>query len=145
MSLRDEISEGMRQALRRGDKGRLSVLRMLLSELKVAETSGKEFDEVAVVKSYAKRVRKTAGEYRGLNLPEEAAKAEAELVVVEEFLPRQMEPSEIEKIITQIIEENCCGPRDLGRVMKTLMSTHGDEVDGRLAGEIARQKLAERG
>lgn len=145
MSLTDEISRAMRQSLRSGDKKRLLVLRMLLSELKVAETSGRQFDELAVVKSYAKKLRKTAEEYRGLNLPEETSRFEADLAVVEEFLPSQLDPSEVERIITEIIEQNGYGPRDLGLVMKAVMAAHGDAVDGRVAQGIARRTLSERG
>ena len=139
------MTGGVQRAMRGGDKERLSVLRMLLSELKVAETSGREFDEPAVVKSYAKKLRNAAEQYRGLDLPEEARKAEAELAIVEEFMPRQMAPSEVEKLVRQIVEENDYGPRDLGRVMKAVMGAHGDEVDGRLVQEIARTALAAQG
>lgn len=142
MSLRDTLTEGVQRAMRGGDKERLSVLRMLLSELQVAEASGREFEESAVVKSYAKKLRNTADQYKELNLPNEARKAEAELAIVEEFMPRQMEPSEVEGIVARIIEENDYGPRDLGRVMKAVMAAHGDRVDGRLVQEIARNRLA---
>jgi uncharacterized protein YqeY len=145
MSLRDELSEGIQRALRGSDKQRLSVLRMLLSELEIAETSGGEVDESAVVRSYARKLRKTADQYKELNLPDEARKAETELAIVEELMPRQMEPSEVEVIVARIIEENDYGPRDLGRVMKAVMAAHGDSVDGRLVQEIAQNRLAEQG
>ena len=144
MSLRDELTEGVQRAMRGRDKERLSVLRMLLTEFQVAETSGREVDEAAVVRSYAKKLRKVADQYKELNLPDEACKAEAELAIVEEFMPRQMEPSEVEAIVARIIEENDYGPRDLGRVMKAVMAEHGDRVDGRQVQEIARNRLAER-
>ena len=143
MSLREQLSEEMKQALRSGDKKRLSVLRMMLSELKVAQASGKEFDEVTVVRAYGKKLRKAADEYKGLNLADKAAEIEAELAVVEQFMPAQMDASEVEKLVAQVIEEKTYGPRDIGRVMKAVMGTHGDQVDGRLVQEIARRKLAE--
>jgi hypothetical protein len=144
MGLRDRITESMKAALRAGDKKRLSVLRMVLSELKVADASGKEVDELAVVKAYAKKLRKTADEYSALNLTERAREALGEAVVVEEFLPKQMDTPEIEKLIGELIEKDNLGPDDVGRLMKTFMSEHGASADGRLVQQIARQKLAQR-
>ena len=144
MGLRDRITESMKAALRAGDKKRLSVLRMVLSELKVADASGKEVDELAVVKAYAKKLRKTADEYSALNLTERAREALGEAVVVEEFLPKQMDTPEIEKLIGELIEKDNLGPDDVGRLMKAFMSEHGASADGRLVQQIARQKLAQR-
>ncbi len=117
---------------------------MLLSELKVAEASGEDFDETAVVKSYAKKLRKSASEYEKLNHPEKAEELLAELKVVEEFLPAQLSASEIEALVSRLLEQNDYGPRDLGRLMKAVMGEHGDRVDGGLVQQIAARKLSER-
>jgi len=145
MAVREQIAEGIKTTLRAGDKKRLSVLRMLLAELKVADASGKEFDELAVVRSYAKRLRKACEEYKNLNLAGRAEEIQLELAIVEEFLPRLMDAAELEQLVDQLIADNNWGPRDLGRVMKAVMSLHGERVDGQLVQQIARQKLAERG
>jgi len=143
MSLQDKLGEQMKAAMRERDKVRLGVLRMVLSELKVAEASGHEFDELSVVKSYAKKLRGAAEEYERLNRADKAQEALAELSIVEEFLPRQMERAEVEKIVGQIIEQNGYGLRDLGKIMKAVMGEHGDRADGRLVQQIAREKLSE--
>jgi len=145
MSLQERIADGLKDALRSGDKTRLGVLRMLLSELKVARASGKEVDEVAVVKAYAGILRKSAEQYRRLNLPDQEGALLAELAVAEQFLPRQMGRDEIEALVVELIEQNGYGSRDLGRLMKTVMSTHGDRVEGRLVQQIARERLSDRG
>jgi hypothetical protein len=145
MSLREQIGSSIQDCVRRGDKMRLSVLRMLLAEIEVAGASGTEFDEVAVVKAYAKKLARSADEYQRLNRPDKAAELMAERQVVEEFLPAQMSPSEVEELVQRLIEENNFGPRDLGRLMKTIMSSYADRVDGRLVQQTAVRKLAEMG
>lgn len=144
MSIGDELAEQMKQALRGRRKDRLRALRLLRAELQVAETSGEEFKEVDVVKSFARKLRKSAEEYDRLGLAERAEALRAELHTVEEFLPEQMSRAELAELIANLIRENDYGPRDIGMVMKAVMSRHGDVVDGRLARQLAMEELAGR-
>lgn len=143
MSIRDELREQIKQALKAGQRDRLRALRLLKAELEVAETSGEEFDEVSVVKSFAKSLRRSAEEYEELERADRARELWDELEVVEQFLPPQMDEQELEQLIGAMVEQNDYGPRDIGKVMKAVMSEHGDTVDGRLAQQIARRKLEE--
>jgi hypothetical protein len=144
MTIRERLSEEMRRALKAGRKERLRVLRMLRSELQVAETSGRDFDEIDVIKSYARTLQDSAEEYEELDRPEQAEKARRDLEVVQEFLPTPMSRGELEELIQTLVDEHDYVPRDLGKVMKAVMSEHGDRVDGRLAQEIVREKLSAR-
>lgn len=144
MSIGAELAEQMKQALRGRRKDRLRALRLLRAELQVAETSGEEFNEVDVVKSFARKLRKSAEEYDRLGLPERAEALRAELHTVEEFLPEQMSRAELAELIANLIRENDYGPRDIGIVMKAVMSRHGDVVDGRVARQLAMEELAGR-
>ena len=144
MGIQEAVSEQMKQALKAGEKDRLRVLRMLKTELQVAERSGREVDEVSVVKSYANTLRKNAEEYEELGREEQARSVRQDLEVVREFLPRQMSQAELEELIEGIIEQQDLGPGDIGAVMKAVMSKHRDTVDGRKARQIAQQKLSER-
>jgi uncharacterized protein YqeY len=131
--------------MKAGDTARVRALRKLAAELQVAATSGRRFDEVAVIKSYAGALRASAEEYEQLGVEDRAEAVRAELAVVEEFLPAQMSRPEIEELVGRIIGENQYGPRDLGKVMKAVMSGHGDVVDGRTASEVARELLSRSG
>jgi len=145
MSLQDKISENAKQALRAGDKKRLSALRMMLSELGAVRASGKEFDEVAVLQSHAKKLRNAADEYKRLNVGGKVEELLAEVAVVEEFLPRRMTEQEIEAAVDRAIaENNIAGPKDLGRLMKAVMGQYGGQVDGRAVNAIAQKKLSAR-
>ena len=144
MNIEETIREQAKVALKARQKQRLAVLRMLLSELKVAELSGAEYDELQVVKAYAKKLRKNVAEYENLNLPDRAEESRAELAIVGEFLPQQMGREQIEALVETAVKEHDYGPGDLGRLMKQIISEHGDSVDGRLVHQIAREKLSER-
>jgi hypothetical protein len=137
-----ELAEQMKQALKAGRRERLGALRMLKSELEVAQASGRDYDPVQVVRSHAGTLRKSAEEYEELGLKERAEALRGQLAVVEEFLPEQMGREQLEELIDGLIRDNEYGPGDVGRLMGELMGRHGDVVDGRLANEIARQKLA---
>ena len=143
MSIRDDVAERLKKAMKAGDKQTVGVLRMLLSELKVAERSGSDYDEMDVIQSYAKTLRKNVKEYEDLDREDKAEESRQELAVVEEFLPEQMNREKIEELVEQIVEENDYGPRDLGKVMKQVMSQHGDQVDGNVVQQVAQDKLAD--
>jgi hypothetical protein len=144
VNLGEALAEQLKQALKQGLKDRVRALRMLKAELEVAETSGTEFKEVDVVKSYARKLRESLEEYQRLGVPDRASLMEAELRVVEEFLPRQMTRQEVESVVAALIVEGGYGPGDFGKVMKAVMSRHGDAVEGRLVQEVVRLQLAGR-
>ncbi len=141
MTIQQTISEQMKEALRSGEKERLRVLRLLKTELQVAERSGQEFDEVAVLRSYANSLRKAADEYEARGRPEMADAIRQDVRTVEEFLPRQMPAADLEALIASLIEREGFGPGDVGKVMRSLMAEHAGQVDGRLAQQIARRLL----
>jgi len=143
VSIRDEVNDRLKKAMKSGDRDEVSVLRMLLSELKVAERSGSDYNEMDVVQSYAKRLRKNVQEYEDLELEDQAEEARRELSVVEEFMPEQMDRGEIEELVSELVDDNDYGPRDLGKVMKQVMSEYGDRVEGDLVRQIAEEKLSE--
>jgi uncharacterized protein YqeY len=144
VSLRDKLAAEMKKALKGGQKARLSAMRLLKAELEVAEASGKAFSEVDVARSYAKKLHKVAEEYAQLGVADRAQAARADAQVVEEFLPPQMGRPELERLIADLISQNQYGQRDLGKVMKEVMSRHGDVVDGQTVREIATQQLSQR-
>jgi len=144
VSLRDKLAAEMKKALKGGQKARLSAMRLLKAELEVAGASGKAFSEVDVARSYAKKLHKVAEEYAQLGVADRAQAARADAQVVEEFLPPQMGRPELERLIADLISQNQYGQRDLGKVMKEVMSRHGDVVDGQTVREIATQQLSQR-
>lgn len=141
MTIQQTISEQMREALRSGARERLRVLRLMKTELQVAERSGQEFDEVAVLRSYANSLRKTADEYERRGRQELAEAIRKDLQTIEEFLPGQMSAEDLEATIAALIEREGYGPGDVGKLMRSLMAEHAGQVDGRLAQQVARRLL----
>src|SRR3990170_1507904 len=111
--IKDKITESLKVAMKAQDKLRMSVLRMILAEMKLLEKSGKEFKYIDAVKGYAKKLKKTIEEYERLKLPDKVNEIKAELAIVEEYLPKQMGDEELERIVAEVIEANKFTSKDI--------------------------------
>ena len=141
MTIQETISEQMKLALKSGSRDRLRVLRLMKTELQVAERSGKDFNEVDVLRAYANSLLKAADEYERLGRRDMADPMRTDLKVIAEFLPQQMSAADLEALIAQLIKLNGYAPGDVGKLMRALMAEHAGQVDGRLAQQIARRLL----
>ncbi len=126
MALTDRLREDLNQALRKGDKTRLSVIRLLISNINNAQIAkGGPMDDgdvLAVMNKQAKQHRESIDAFRKGNRADLLAKEEAELAVVLEYLPEQMPRDEIAAVARRVIEEvGARGPGDKGKVMSRLM------------------------
>lgn len=141
--LHDRLSTALKDAMKAQQKDRLAVIRMLLSEVKSAQLSaGGGVSAEEAVSAYAKRLRKSAEEYRKLAQPERATQAEQELKIVEEFLPQQLSRAETEAIVERVLKENSISsPKQMGQAMKLIMSEHGSQVEGKVVQELIKARL----
>ncbi len=153
MSLKERIGEEMKTAMKSGDKDRLGVLRMLRARVLEAEVSAREkqgrdheaTDEevVAVISSYAKQRRDSIEAYRGGGREDLAAREEAELKIVQEYLPAPLTPDEIRAIVAaSIAEAGAKSAKDMGAVMKLVMPRLKGSADGKQVQEIVRSLLS---
>jgi uncharacterized protein len=153
MSLKERIGEEMKAAMKSGDKDRLGVLRMLRARVLEAEVAAREkqgrdheaTDEevVAVISSYAKQRRDSIEAYRGGGREDLAAREEAELKIVQEYLPAPLTPDEIRAIVAgSIAEAGAKSAKDMGAVMKLVMPRLKGRVDGKQVQEIVRSLLS---
>lgn len=153
MSIKKQITDDCTSAMKAGDKDRVSALRMLRSKIQEAEvrargTEGPEFElddagTTKVLASYAKQRRESIDSYRKAGRDDLAAKEEAELAIVQEYLPEQMGPDQIREIVKQTIEEvGASSPRDMGAVMKAVMPKLGGAADGKLVNQLVRDLLS---
>lgn len=144
MNLKDRITEDLKTAMKAQDKLRTSVLRMMLADVKIADTSGKPKDQIdytEVVRGYYKKLRKTREEYERLHLPEKVKELDREIAIVEEYLPEQLSDDEIKKIVSEVIESNKFTAKEMGAAMKLIMSKHGSVLDGKKVQMYLREKL----
>ncbi len=146
MSFTDKIKDLVGKALKAGDKERTATLRLLLSALKNREIELRRplEDDAAqkVIKTMVRQRRDSIEQYeKGGRV--ELARAEAEEIkILEEFLPAALTPEEIEKIVKETVAElNASSMKDMGRVMKTVMSKTQGRADGRTVQEIVKKTL----
>src|SRR2546423_1649694 len=94
MDLLARLMEDMKTALKSGQKDRLMVIRMLISDVKNVDLAPKPTTPEQAVESYAKKLRKSAEEYEKLGKPQEVTKLRQEIAVVEEYLPKKASPEQ---------------------------------------------------
>ena len=97
---------------------------------------------LAMLRGMVKSRRESAGLYRQGNRPELAAKEEAEIAVIEGFLPAEMDAAALAQAVeAAIAETGAAGLKDMGKVMAALKAYHGAALDMARAGPLVRAKL----
>ena len=138
----------MTQAMKARDEGRLGALRLIKAALKKHEVdSMKPLDEAAemqIMKSLVKQRQEAAEMFRKGGRPELADKEEAELLVVESFLPAAPSQEEVEAAIAAALSETGISSlKQMGLVMKAAQARlAGKRVDGKLLSDMVRGRLA---
>ncbi len=147
MSLIDQIEQDMKEALRSGQKERLSVLRGLKSDFKYKQIElGKpltDADMIAVLSTNAKKRRESIEQFRTGGREDLAHKEEQELKVISGYLPEQLTEERLRQIITETITETGAdSPQKMGLVMKALMPKIKGQADGKLVSRLVTELLA---
>ena len=142
MDLQTRLTEDMKTAMKAGQKDRLGVIRMLLSDVKNIDLMPNKPTAEQAVESYARKLRKGAEEYEKLGKPDEVAKFRAEIAIVEEYLPKKASAGDTEKLIDDFLSKNTFTEKDFGRAMGAFMKAHGGAVDAGAANQLLKKKLA---
>jgi len=146
MSLLKTLQEEMKSALKAGDKEKLSVIRMLISEIKKVQIDKqKELTDdeiVQVLQKYAKQRKESIKQYTQAGRKDLAEKEQMELEIVSKFLPEALDENEIEKIVSKVITETgASSMKDMGKVMKKVMEEVKGRADGSVVSKIVKEKL----
>src|SRR5436309_15041905 len=99
MDLQAKLIEDMKAAMKAGQKDRLSVIRMLLSDVKNIDLDPKKPTAEQAVEAYAKKLRKSQEEYQKLGKAEQVEQLKRESAVVEEYLPKKASREETERMV----------------------------------------------
>ena len=147
MTLKEQLNDAMKAAMKARDTLRLSAVRMVNSVIKNREIDTRtELNDQAVIdviSSLAKQRRESIRMFREGNRLELAEKEELELAVLLEFLPTQLSPDEIDSLIRQIILDIAAqGIKDMGRVMKSVTPLTAGKADGKVVSDAVRRLLA---
>ena len=145
-ALENQIQDDMKSAMRAGETLRRDTLRMLIAALKNERIDrGADLDEesvLAVVRRGVKSRKDSAQQYRDAGRDELAEKEEAEIAVLEGYLPQMLdEAATIAAVEAAIAETGASEKCDLGKVMKAVMAAHRGLVDGKLVNRLAGERL----
>ena len=138
MDLRSRFTEEMKAAMKAGNAPRTSTVRMIMAKLKDADIAARPSgaDKVpdeqiaSMLRNMVKSRRESADLYRQGNRPELAAKEEAEIAVIEEFLPRQMDEAAMAAAVREAVAETgAASVKDMGKVMGVLKGKLAGRAD----------------
>lgn len=150
MSLREQLNEDLKNAMRAKDVARMSVIRSIKAAILQAETRGERttLDDDGVLQVIVKEVKErqeSRSEFERGNRPDLVEKVEAELTILETYLPQPLTEDEIDALVAEAIESSgATGPRDMGRVMAWITPRTRGRADGKAVSEkvkVALQKL----
>jgi uncharacterized protein YqeY len=148
MSLLDRIQKDMVEAMKAKDESRLGALRMIKSALQKQQIdSMKRLDEPAemqVMNTMLKQRRESADLFRKAGREDLAAKEEAEIRIIESYLPSPPSTAEMQQAVSAAISETgAASQKDMGAVMKAAQAKlAGKRVDGRALSEMVKQRLS---
>ena len=149
MTLRTQFTDALKTSMKAGDSARTSTLRMILAKVKDADIAARPAEQLTdeqvtgVLRGMVKSRRESVEMYNQGNRPELAAKEEAEIAVIEGFLPQQMDEAAVKAAVdAAVAETGAAGPKDMGRVMAALKAKHAASLDMARATPLVKARLA---
>lgn len=146
MNLKESLASELKDALRAGEKCKLNTLRLIMSAINYAEIEQqKELDDTAVhvvISKMAKQRRESIEAFRAGNREDLVALEQAELDILESYLPKQLSREEITVEAKKVIAETgAAGPRDMGKVMGKLTPMLRGKADGKDVAVVVTELL----
>ena len=153
MSLRERIQADIKEAMKAKEAARLSTLRLISAAIKDREIAARsergedsaltQDDVIALMSKMVKQRQESARIYEEGGRLELAEKELAEIKVIEEFLPRQLSPAEVDAAIADAVAETgAASIRDMGKVMAVLKAKYTGQMDFGAVGARLKEKLA---
>lgn len=148
MSLLERLNNDMKQAMKSKEKEKLTVIRMVKAslqneaiKLQVSELSTD--DELTVLSREVKQRKDSLHEFIKAGRDDLVDKLKAEIVILEEYLPKQLTEEELTEIVKETISEvNASSKADMGKVMSAIMPKVKGKADGGLVNRLVQQHLS---
>ena len=145
-NIRHLLDEAVKSSMKERNKERTSTLRMAISEIKKDEidkqTELSAEDSIKILQRMIKQRKESSSQFSDAGRSELAAKEDAEIMILEEFLPEQMSESEIEALVIEAIQTTGAQePQDIGKVMGSLKSKISVNADMGLVSKIVKNRL----
>lgn len=147
MSLRDRLSEDLKQAMKSRDQLRMDVIRMIKAAVLNKEVElKKDLDDAEmsrVMTTMIKQRKESVAQFEKGNRAELAAKERQEIAIIEAYLPQALSPDQLAEVVEAVIRDTgATSAKDMGAVMKAVMARlAGQAVDGKQISELVRSKL----
>lgn len=147
MTILEKIDKATTEALKAGDKDRVTVLRGLKSDIKYAQIDHRENfgdpETVAVLATCAKKRRDSIEQYATAKRQDLVDKETRELAIITEFLPAQLSEEKLREIVAAAIKEtNASSPKDMGKIMQVVMPQIKGQADGKMVNKLVMEILA---
>lgn len=152
MTKREDFNSALKEALKNKDQVAMSTIRLIMAALKDRDITARgngnaegiaDAEILSMMQSMVKQRQESAKTYKDNDRPELAEREEAEIVVIQKFLPQQMSAEEAEKVIAEIIAETGADNiKDMGKVMGVLKTKYAGQLDMAKAGGMVKEKLA---
>lgn len=146
-TIKERMSEALKSAMKSGDKATVSALRMLHSAIRKKEIDDRvDLDDAGVIKilsAMAKQRQDSIEQFKAGGRQDLVEKEEAELKLIQSYLPAQMSREELLKLVEETIQEaQAKTEKDMGAVMKLLLPKVAGKADGKTVNQLVREKLA---
>jgi uncharacterized protein YqeY len=147
MTLKQQLTDDMKAAMRGGDKQRLGVIRLMLAAIKQREVDERiELDDaqiLAVLEKMLKQRRDSVSQYTAAGREDLADVERAEMTVIEAYLPAQLGAAELDALIAEAIAATgASSPRDMGKVMAVVKEKAAGRADMAQVSALIKAKLA---
>jgi len=150
MGLREQFTDQLKASMKAGDALRTSTMRMVLARLKDVDIAARpkgvdrvpDEEIIGMLRSMVKSRRESVELYRQGNRQDLVDKEQAEISVIETFLPGQMDETAMEQVITAAITETgATSIKEMGKVMAALRTKHATTLDLSKAGPMVKARL----
>ena len=151
MALRDQFTDQLKVSMKAGDTARTSTLRMIMAKLKDTDIAARpkgidkvpDDEVIGMLRGMVKSRRESVVLYEQGNRPELAAKETAEIVVIEAFLPQQMDDAAMAQAVADAIAAaGAASIKDMGKVMAALRASHAGTLNMSKAGPLVKARLS---
>jgi uncharacterized protein len=147
MTLKEKLNQDMITAMKEKDKSRLSIIRMVKSDIKNAEIKEKkelnDEEVISVIQRVTKQTNESLEAFEKVNTNlEKIAELKYYLEILASYLPQQLSEAEIKVIVEKVLSENgLTSKKEMGKVMSTLMPFVKGRADGRLVNKVVSEYL----
>ncbi|MBW2392112.1 MAG: GatB/YqeY domain-containing protein [Syntrophobacteria bacterium] len=147
MSLQEQISAALKDAMRARDEVKMATLRLVLTAIKNREKEARSLLEdqevISVITTQIKQRRESIEQYRQAGREDLAQREESELQILQGYMPEQVSEEEISNTLDEIIAEvGAVSMKDMGKVMKAAMAKLAGKAEGGAINAMVKEKLS---